>query len=207
MTGRWIPGADGNLSKEEKPMDDKSLCTCPEFTVPLTVPPDLLVARARRAVLEAGGTFEGDSRRGSFSVPVPLGKIDGSYGIEGGRVAIKIDRRPFLLDCWLIERFLREWMQRIPWLAVEEPADAGPACEFRFQFKGSAEDLVKQAKAAIEEAGGTLTGDANGGSFTVIGIKGSYRISGQTLFVTIHEKPWYLACFVIEAFIKSKIPS
>ena len=79
-------------------------------------------------------------------------------------------------------------------------------CNFSIDFKGSAEDLVAKMKKAIEDAGGTFSGDTQSGSFSVktpVGkIAGTYTISGQTIHITITEKPWIVSCSKIEEAIK-----
>ncbi|MFC1509429.1 hypothetical protein ACFL60_07080 [Candidatus Omnitrophota bacterium] len=75
-------------------------------------------------------------------------------------------------------------------------------CNFSIDFKGSAEELVNKAKKAIDDAGGSFSGDATKGSFSVptpVGtIKGNYTISGQTAHFETTDKPWLVSCDTIE---------
>lgn len=182
-----------------------STCTCPEFQVKLTVPPEVLVAAARRAIEEAGGKFEGNAQKGSFSVPTPFGTVAGIYRIADAYVYITIQQRPFLLPCYLIEELVRRWMRDLPVLHLAEAE--GSACdEFEFDFHGPAEKLVEIAKKEVEANGGKFEGDTSKGWFEVAGVQGTYRIVGQKFYVLIRSKPLLLPCWVIKAFIAGKIP-
>jgi hypothetical protein len=82
-------------------------------------------------------------------------------------------------------------------------------CNISIPFSGEAEIILAKAKAAIESQNGDFTGDANSGSFEVSVfsnlISGHYNVSGQTLNLTITEKPFLISCGVIESILKSKI--
>ena len=75
-------------------------------------------------------------------------------------------------------------------------------CQFNLSFAGNAEGLMRRAKQAIEGAGGNFMGTADEGAFTAatpIGsIKGSYKIEGQVISLTITQKPFLLSCSRIE---------
>lgn len=85
-------------------------------------------------------------------------------------------------------------------------------CDFSVQFKGSAEELFKKVKKLVEQHHGVIHGDARSGSFSVpvpiFGtVAGNYSISGQTCKICITQKSFFLACSVIESFVKSQIPA
>ncbi len=75
-------------------------------------------------------------------------------------------------------------------------------CQFSISFSGDAESLIKRAQEQIGNAGGNFTGDSKEGNFqakTPIGpIKGSYMIEGQSINLTISDKPFLLSCSRIE---------
>ncbi|MCK4763295.1 MAG: hypothetical protein KAW12_13945 [Candidatus Aminicenantes bacterium] len=84
-------------------------------------------------------------------------------------------------------------------------------CDFTVDFSGSAEGLFKKIKTLIENSGGTLSGDAGGGSFDlpipVVGdVKGRYSISEQSAELCITDKPFLLPCGAIESYVKNNIP-
>ncbi|MBA2481137.1 MAG: hypothetical protein H0V44_10770 [Planctomycetes bacterium] len=61
------------------------------------------------------------------------------------------------------------------------------------RLPGALKDLLSSARRQIAEQGGSLTGDHRSGSFTVktpLGaIRGTYRVQGADLAVTIADKP------------------
>jgi hypothetical protein len=82
--------------------------SCSRFTV-TTADRAASFARARRAILENGGTFDGDDERGSFSSMD--GRFEGVYESDGNDVFITVTRKPFLVFCGLIERTVRGYFK------------------------------------------------------------------------------------------------
>lgn len=81
-------------------------------------------------------------------------------------------------------------------------------CNFSIDFPGSAEEIFNKARAAVERQGGTFSGDAVQGSFSiqVFGtITGSYQVIGQQLNIAIEDKPMMIPCAAIENALKSQI--
>ena len=81
-------------------------------------------------------------------------------------------------------------------------------CNFSISFSGSPEETLAKAKGAVEKQGGTFTGDASGGNFSinVFGtISGSYAVSGNQLNIAIEDKPMMIPCGAIENVLKSQI--
>jgi hypothetical protein len=77
------------------------------FSLPITSDPQTALAKARKAVQSQGGTFEGDTNNGNFSVSVFGNTIAGSYTVNGSELAIIISEKPFLLPCPAIESYLK----------------------------------------------------------------------------------------------------
>jgi hypothetical protein len=67
---------------------------------------------------------------------------------------------------------------------------------FSIPVAGSADQFISKAKAAVEKAGGTLTGDNQAGSIditTPVGsIKARYTISGGNATIHVDDKPFFL---------------
>jgi hypothetical protein len=81
-------------------------------------------------------------------------------------------------------------------------------CSFSIGFSGSSEEMYNKAKAAVEKQGGTFSGDAQSGTFsiTVFGnISGRYAVSGQQLQIDIEDKPMMIPCAAIENALKSQL--
>lgn len=81
-------------------------------------------------------------------------------------------------------------------------------CNFSIGFSGTAEQVFSRAKAAVEKQGGTFSGDAAGGSFSINvfgNISGTYTVSGQELQIAIEDKPMMIPCAAIESALKSQL--
>jgi len=81
-------------------------------------------------------------------------------------------------------------------------------CNFSIQFSGSPETIFSRARTAVEKQGGTFSGDANSGSFSINvfgAISGNYTVSGQQLHISIEDKPMMIPCAAIENALKSQI--
>lgn len=81
-------------------------------------------------------------------------------------------------------------------------------CNFSISFAGSAEEVYQKARNAVEKQGGSFSGDASNGTFSinVFGtISGSYAVAGSQLNITIEDKPMMIPCSAIENVLKSQI--
>jgi len=81
-------------------------------------------------------------------------------------------------------------------------------CNFSIPFSGDPDQVLSRAKAAVEKQGGSFSGDANGGTFSINvfgNISGSYTVSGNQLNIAIEEKPIMIPCAAIESALKNQI--
>ena len=76
--------------------------------IPVTKTPDVLINRAKTAILGQGGTFEGNATQGSFSVGIAIGRIAANYVVSGNILEITVTKKPFILSCRKIEDFLKK---------------------------------------------------------------------------------------------------
>ena len=83
------------------------------------------------------------------------------------------------------------------------------ACNFNIPFNGDSTTIMNKAKSAVEGQGGSFTGDENAGAFDISlfgnKIAGSYKVNGQSLDVTIDEKPFMIPCNAIENFLTKQL--
>lgn len=83
------------------------------------------------------------------------------------------------------------------------------ACEFSIPFTGNPEDVLGKAKSTVQSQGGNFNGDTNNGDFTVSvfgnKIVGNYTVSGNTLNISITDKPFMVPCSAIEGFLKGQL--
>ncbi|MBN1262554.1 MAG: hypothetical protein JXB35_17870 [Anaerolineae bacterium] len=76
-----------------------------------------LLAQTRKAIENAGGKFEGNEKKGEFSVGTPVGPIEGEYKVRAGTASTKgavelsITDKPFFVSCDMIEQELRKYME------------------------------------------------------------------------------------------------
>lgn len=83
------------------------------------------------------------------------------------------------------------------------------ACEFSIPFTGNPEDVLGKAKSTVQSQGGNFNGNTNNGDFTVSvfgnKIVGNYTVSGNTLKISITDKPFMVPCSAIESFLKGQL--
>jgi len=73
------------------------------FIIELTRPVEEMLAYARGKAAQKGALFEGDATSGRY-----LGKkVEGSYRVEGDRIAFTITRKPALVPWSFVELKLR----------------------------------------------------------------------------------------------------
>jgi hypothetical protein len=75
------------------------------FKFNITIEPDKLVAKAKKAAEESGVTFSGDSKKGCFRGS----GIAGDYSLEGETAIVTITQKPFLASWSLIETKVKEF--------------------------------------------------------------------------------------------------
>ena len=70
-----------------------------------------------------------------------------------------------------------------------------------------ADAALEKASTSVQAAGGTFTGDTLAGTFsgkTPVGqVKGSYRVAGRVVTVTITDKPFVLSKALVESKVRS----
>jgi hypothetical protein len=83
------------------------------FSIQFNASADEVAEKARTAILDAGGSFQGNSASGMFDLSTPLGGIRGSYVIQHPVIYITISAKPFLVSCGLIEKQLRGYFESV----------------------------------------------------------------------------------------------
>jgi hypothetical protein len=76
------------------------------FSIPFTGSAEDVYSKAKAAVERQGGTFEGNSSSGRFSISV-FGTISGSYAVAGQQLEIVIEDKPMMIPCGAIENVLK----------------------------------------------------------------------------------------------------
>lgn len=83
------------------------------FSIPFSSSPESLSIQAQKAIMGAGGTFQGDATAGNFGVSTPLGDIRGNYIIQQSVIMVTITTKPFLVSCGMIEKQLRGYFEAL----------------------------------------------------------------------------------------------
>jgi len=76
------------------------------FSISFSGSPQEVLNKAKAAVENQGGSFNGDSHSGNFSISV-FGTISGSYTVSGNQLNIVIEDKPMMIPCSAIENVLK----------------------------------------------------------------------------------------------------
>ena len=76
------------------------------FSISFSGTPEEVYNKAKATVEKQGGSFDGDSSGGSFSINV-FGAISGSYTVTGDQLNIVIEDKPMMIPCGAIENVLK----------------------------------------------------------------------------------------------------
>lgn len=87
----------------------KEIYMC-NFSIGFTGSPQELINKAKTAVTNAGGNFNGDASQGAFSISTPAGKIGGNYTVSGQNFSVAVSEKPFFVSCGMIEAQLRKYL-------------------------------------------------------------------------------------------------
>ena len=82
------------------------------FTFQFPIGAEELVGKVESAIRGAGGELDGDAQAGFYSVPTPVGTIEGSYAVSGQSIQIDVLEKPIYLSCALIEKTLKMILHR-----------------------------------------------------------------------------------------------
>jgi hypothetical protein len=76
------------------------------FSITFSGSAEQMFQKAKSAVEGQGGSFNGDSTSGNFTVNV-FGAIKGSYQVSGQTLNIVIEDKPMMIPCSAIENVLK----------------------------------------------------------------------------------------------------
>lgn len=69
---------------------------------------------------------------------------------------------------------------------------------YQIKLKHDAGHFMEKARDASRKEGISFTGDARLGTFSVLGVKGNYKIENSTAFIDITEKPLLIPWRMVE---------
>lgn len=83
------------------------------------------------------------------------------------------------------------------------------SCKFTIPFSSPLDTMVERARQAVESQNGNFSGNTSEGSFdvSVMGnyVSGSYKVEGNQLHVNIENKPIFVPCGMIQAFLEKQL--
>lgn len=78
------------------------------FKFKLEVDPAETIKKVKTKIEQEGGNFSGDENEGKFSLPTPVGEIEGSYQVTADELIIDITKKPPFLPCNMLESELKK---------------------------------------------------------------------------------------------------
>ena len=81
------------------------------FSINFSGSADALIQKARAAITNTGGNFDGDASSGGFIISTPLGEVSGFYTVQDQIFQISIEDKPFLVSCNKIETTLKDYLK------------------------------------------------------------------------------------------------
>lgn len=78
------------------------------FKFKIETAPAETIEKVKTKIEQEGGTFNGDENEGIFSLPTPVGVIEGSYQVTADELKIDITKKPAFLPCSMLEGELKK---------------------------------------------------------------------------------------------------
>jgi len=78
------------------------------FKFKIETDPADTIKKVKAKIEQEGGTFNGDENEGNFSLPTPVGEIEGSYHVTADELKIDITKKPTFLPCSMLEGELKK---------------------------------------------------------------------------------------------------
>lgn len=73
------------------------------FKFNINLNPDEIINTVKSKIENEGGKFSGDEQEGNFTLPTPVGEIEGNYSIMHSELNINISKKPMMIPCSMIE--------------------------------------------------------------------------------------------------------
>jgi len=77
------------------------------FTIDFSTSANTLTDTMKTKILANEGTFDGNDISGVFTVPTPIGQVEGNYSITAQQITFDITEKPFFLPCGQIENYVK----------------------------------------------------------------------------------------------------
>lgn len=74
---------------------------------------------------------------------------------------------------------------------------------FRVKITTNPDDIIEKAARIASQKGAVFKGNASSGRFEGHGVSGEYEVEGDTMRVTINQKPFIAPWSLVESKVKS----
>ena len=78
------------------------------FKFNLELNPNEIINNVKLKIESEGGSLSGNENEGNFSLPTPIGSVEGKYSVSGHELKIDITGKPMMLPCSMIESELEK---------------------------------------------------------------------------------------------------
>jgi len=78
------------------------------FKFKIEAAPAEAIKKVKAKIEQEGGEFNGNKNEGTFSLPTPVGVIEGSYQVTADELKIDITKKPAFLPCSMLEAELKK---------------------------------------------------------------------------------------------------
>lgn len=149
------------------------------FTLPFTGSAKSLVARAKKAVESAGGTFKGNTSKGSIEIKKPA-TVAGNYTISGQNLNVTITKKPFFISCSIIQSELSKL------LGASNTVPLAAAADFATSRTVHTDDILPHISAPHHLA---ARASSSHGCVTLLGmIQVCYTLSNDEVKISVELK-------------------
>lgn len=83
------------------------MSSCDPFSITFQGTVADYLEKAQKAAAKMNGTFNGNETSGGFDINSPLGKVAGTYTINGQTATITVTEKPMMLACAMLEGLLK----------------------------------------------------------------------------------------------------
>lgn len=78
------------------------------FSIDFTGSAANIITKAKQAIENAKGTFNGNESNGNFIINTPVGNVQGAYTITGSTMHVSVTDKPFFVSCDMIKEELKK---------------------------------------------------------------------------------------------------
>ncbi len=81
-----------------------------DFQIPIHEDQSLVFEKMKEAIKQQDGELNGDHEKGSFIIPIAIGKVEGEYVINHDSIAINVTKKPMIVSKNMIKEAIQKFM-------------------------------------------------------------------------------------------------